>query len=388
MNKKEINEIKKNFSDDSGFFTVNHVVTAFVDAEKNIKCKTNQLYTTIEQDESELIMINLKKTLSGTIGKNLLEYAFPKDAYLEGGSQPFLYKVLQSRFTDDEITDEFLNRIVEKMEYVSTYTIFAAHCTYSVANKTKMGELDMDDDFDNEYNFIVTAICPVELRIDGLVYNEEDNAIAKKITADRIVELPTDGFVYPLFSDRAADVNGVLYYTKKPKNPNISIIEELLGCEFSMDCASEKEAFQTILNDAIGEDLDYEVITKVNDCIQKIVDENAHETEIPTIDSNKLSNILWESGISQDKLEDLPKVFEHVAGEKPLTAVNLVDKKTVVTASGITVNIGKDSVDKVSTQVVNGKRCLIIALDEPELTINGIDTKISDINYEQTPELV
>ena len=43
MNKKEINEIKKNFNDDCGFFTVNNVVTAFVDAEKNKKCKTNQL---------------------------------------------------------------------------------------------------------------------------------------------------------------------------------------------------------------------------------------------------------------------------------------------------------------------------------------------------------
>jgi hypothetical protein len=61
MNKKEINEIKRTFSDDCGLFTVNHVVTAFVDAEKNIKCKTNQLYNTIPQDEAELIMINLKK---------------------------------------------------------------------------------------------------------------------------------------------------------------------------------------------------------------------------------------------------------------------------------------------------------------------------------------
>lgn len=92
MNKKEINEIKKNFNDDCGFFTVNHVVTAFVDAEKNIKCKTNQLYNTIPQDEAELIMINLKKVLSGSIGKNLLEYSFPKDAYLEGGAQPFMYE--------------------------------------------------------------------------------------------------------------------------------------------------------------------------------------------------------------------------------------------------------------------------------------------------------
>ena len=116
MNKKEINEIKKNFNDDCGFFTVNHVVTAFVDAEKNIKCKTNQLYNTIPQDEAELIMINLKKVLSGSIGKNLLEYSFPKDAYLEGGAQPFMYETLQSKLLDEEKVDNFLNAIVEKVE--------------------------------------------------------------------------------------------------------------------------------------------------------------------------------------------------------------------------------------------------------------------------------
>ena len=194
MNKKEINEIKKNFNDDCGFFTVNHVVTAFVDAEKNIKCKTNQLYNTIPQDEAELIMINLKKVLSGSIGKNLLEYSFPKDAYLEGGAQPFMYETLQSKLLDEEKVDNFLNAIVEKVEYVSTYTIFMAHCTYSVLKKNKMDEFE--DEADTDYNFIVTALCPVNLRIDGLVYDEQDNSIAKKESCDRIVELPSDGFFF------------------------------------------------------------------------------------------------------------------------------------------------------------------------------------------------
>ncbi|WP_294476437.1 DUF4317 family protein, partial [uncultured Ruminococcus sp.] len=35
MNKKEIAEIKKYFSEDSDLLTINRVVTAFVDAEKN-----------------------------------------------------------------------------------------------------------------------------------------------------------------------------------------------------------------------------------------------------------------------------------------------------------------------------------------------------------------
>lgn len=374
MNKKEINEIKKNFSDDCGFFTVNHVVTAFVDAEKNIKCKSNQLYNTIPQDESELIMINLKKILSGSIGKNLMEYSFPKDAYLEGGAQPFLQETLSSKLLDNGIVDKFLNTIVEKVEYVSTYTIFTAHCTYSVLKKNKND--DFEDEADMDYNFLITAICPVNLRIDGLIYNEQNNSISKKESSDRIVELPSDGFLFPLFNDRAPDVNGVLYYTKNAKKPNTTVVNELLGCEFSMTCQNEKETFKAILNNVVGDELDYDIITTVNEKIQEIVDQNAHETEIPTIDNHKLSSILWEAGVSQDKLENLPKVYESAVGDKPLTAVNLVEKKTVVTVPSITVNIGKDAVDKVKTQIIDGRKCLIIDLDDPEIAVNGLETTI------------
>lgn len=374
MNKKEIAEIKKNFSDDCGFFTVNHVVTAFVDAEKNIKCKTNQLYNIIPQDESELIMINLKKVLSGRIGANLLEYGFPKDAYLDGGAQHFLYDTLTSKLVDDEAVDKFLNAIVEKVEYISTYTIFTAHCTYSVLSKNKAG--DFDEEADTDYNFIITAICPVNLRIDGLIYNEENNSIAKKESSDRIVELPSDGFVYPLFNDRSADVNGVLYYTKNAKKPNVSMIEDLLGCEFVMTGQNEKETFHSILNNVVGDELDYDLITTVNEKIQTYIDQNAHETEVTTIDDHKLSSILWEAGVSQEKLENLPKVYESAVGDKSLTAVNIVDKKTVLTVPSITVNIGKDAVDKVKTQIIDGRKCLIIALDDPEISVNGLETKV------------
>lgn len=374
MNKKEINEIKKNLAEDKDFFTINHVVTAMVDAEKNIKCKSNRLFTTIEQDDCDLIRINLKKVLSGTIGKNLLEYPFPKDAYLEGGSQPFLYEVLNSRFEDEEITQQFLQTIIEKTEYVSTYSIFAAHCTYSVFNKNKAGDEDIESD--TNYNFIITAICPVELRIDGLIYNEETNSISKKESSDRVVGVPTDGFLFPLFNDRAADINGVLYYTKNAKKPNTSIIEDLLGCEFDFSCDSEKESFHAIIENVVGDELNYDVITSVNEKIQTFIDQNSLDTQTPKVDSSKLSSILWEAGVSQEKLENLPKVYEQELGQLPLKAVNLVDKKTVVSADGITVTIGKDYTDKVRTQMINGRKCIVIAIDDPDVTVNGLDTKI------------
>ena len=374
MNKKEIAEIRKNFSDDCGFFTVGHVLSAFVDSEKNIKYKANRLYNTLPAEEAELIMIILKKVLSGQIGKNLLEYQFPNEAYEEGNSQHLLYNVMKSKLLDDELADNFLNTIVEKMEYVSTYAIFSAHCTYNVLKKNKND--DFDEEADMEYNFIITAICPVNIRMDGLIFDDITNEIVKKPNSDRIVEMPSDGFLFPVFSDRTPDINGVMYYTKNAKKPNTSIVDELLGCEFVMSCQSEKATFHSILNNVVADELDYSMITTVNEKIQEIVDQNSHETEIPTIDKTRLSSILWESGVSQEKLEHLPKVYETALGNKTLTAVNLVDKKTVVSVPSITVNIGKDGVDKVRTQVIEGKKCLVIDLDDPEVEINGLSATI------------
>lgn len=382
MNKKEINEIKRNLDKDSGFFTIDHVVTACVDAEKKIKCMTNQMNNLIAEDESELIVAYLKKILSGSIGKNLLEYHFPKDAYLEGGAQLFMNEVLRSRLTDDEIVKKYIGRIIEKMEYVSTYTIFVAHCTYAVINKNK--NLESDIESDSNYNFLITAICPVNLRIDGLIYDEQSNSIAKKDTADRIVDPPTDGFLFPLFSDRQSDINGVLYYTKNAKKPNSSIVEELLGCEYSMSGVSEKATFHAIMNNVCGEELDLKVINSVNSKIQDIIDRNAHETDIPTVNSKDISAILWESGISQQKLEHLPKVYETALGEKELTCVNLVDKKTVLSVPGVTVNISKEGMERVRTQTVGGKKCLVIELDEDKMQVNGLETAMQDAKTPQT----
>lgn len=376
MNKKEIAEIKKNFSDDCGFFTVGKVLSAFIDSEKNIVYKDTQLYSIMPSDEAELTMINLKKTLSGTLGKNLREYPFPKEAYEEDGAQTFMYKLLCSKLADEETVDLFLQRIAEKVEYVSTFAVFAAHCTYSVLKKSKNDDIELDnDEAEIDYNFIITAICPVDLRIDGLVINDESNKIEKKPTSDRIIGLPTDGFLYPVFSDRAPDVNSVMYYTKTFKKPNVPMVEDFLGCEFVMTANSEKETFQKILSNVVGEELDYNMITTVNDKICEFVDSYTHETEPAQVDAHKLSSILWEAGLSQDKLEVIPQVFENATENRPLTAANLIDRKTVVSSEGITINIGKDSVDKVQTQTIGGRKCLVIALDD-DVSVNGLPANV------------
>ena len=39
MNKKEVGEIRKNFTDASGFMVMHRMLTAYIDPEKNVRCR-------------------------------------------------------------------------------------------------------------------------------------------------------------------------------------------------------------------------------------------------------------------------------------------------------------------------------------------------------------
>lgn len=375
MNKKELAEIKRSFSEGCGFFTLNKVLYAYVDAEKNIRYTDVRSYPMMPEDESSVVMETLKKAFSGSLGKNLNEYPFPNESYEEGGAQYILYNAVKGRLEDEDSNKAFIDRVVENMDCQTAYTLITGHCTYSILVKDKNDETLGDSD--REYNFIVTAICPVNTGDYGLFYDSESESIAKKANTEMIIDrVPQDGFFFPVFSDRSPDVNRVMYYTRSPKKPNLSIVEDVLDCRFEFTPDGEKERFRAVLSDVCGDELDYTVITKVNDSIREVIDQNKNETEPPVIDCGRMRTILSDAGVSEDKLTALNAVYEATVGDTSLKASNLVENKTVLSVSEITVNISKDAVDKVRTSVIQGRKCLIIDLDDPSVKINGIETKI------------
>ncbi len=376
MNKKELAEIKKNFTDTSGLFTLNHIVTAYIDPQKNIRCKTNRMYSLIPEEEGSVLMESLSKIFRGSLGKGLLEYSFPNEEYEEDGSQKELYEAMKTKLKDETAVDKLIVRIVNNLAYEPAYTIIIGHCSYSIITKDKNDEaLDSSAD---EYNFIVAAICPANTNDDGLMFDSDSNTIVKKANTELIISRePTDGFFFPVFSDRSPDVNRVMYFTKSPKKPNISFVDDVLGCEFIMSAHGEKETFQAVLNDVVGDELNYTVITRVNEKLQEVVTNSKNETELPVIDDRRMYNILYDSGVSDEKLEALPSVFKQKVGEGVLTATNLVENKTTLATPEITVNISKNATDKVRTTVVDGRRCLLIDLDDPAICINGLTTRIT-----------
>lgn len=376
MNKKETAEIKKNFSDKSGFFVMDRILTGFVDADKNIRCMKTCSCITMEAEEHDVYEETLKKVLNTNVGKNFCEYQFPNEAYEEGQPQEMLYSLLHSELKDELLCENFMNHIAGSYCHEGPYAVITAYCRYTIRRKDKNDEYS--DGEDEIYRHLLTAFCPVSTPKDGFVFDSSSNEITKKLNTELIINrAPSEGFLYPVFSNRSSDINHVMCYMKQAAKPNTSLVEDVLGCTFVMSAASEKTSFQNILKSVVGDDLDYMVIRSVNEKLQQVADDNKDDTDRTVIDNTKLKGILSDIGIPQERVAMTDPVYEKYCGDVPLTVTNLIENKTVLSSPGITVNIKPDSADKVRTSVVDGRRCLLIDLDDPTIEINGLPVTLN-----------
>lgn len=375
MNKKDQAELKKHFVQDDDLMTVKKISVTFIDSEKEMRCHTVRGYHEIPEEELFCLYQSLSKVLKGTLGKSLIEYAFPNEMYEEDKSQNLLWTQLENGLEDEEQLQKLLSHISANMHYALPYAVFIAECVYTVFEKTKSGERNKFDSHD--YRFLIAAVCPVESRVDGLIYDETNNSIIRKTEFDRVVaDAPTDGFLFPTFTGRGPDVNHVMYYTKKPKDPNVSFVEDVLGCHFTLSAQEEKETFRAVLDRAVGEELNLNVIASVNEKIQDYAKTFKDEPEPPVVSDIMMRDILLDSGVTQERAEAAQQLYKETADGNYFAASNLTDPKTTLTSSGVTVSISGDATDKVTTRMIDGRKFLMISLDDPEVTVNGFQMKI------------
>lgn len=377
MNKKEVSEIRKNFNAESGFLTVNRVLTAFVDHEKTIRYSEVRPYITMEESEWNVIEKTLKSILSTKVGKNLIEYAFPNSSYEDDGTQKLLYTLVSDGLiAESETISKYLEKIAENVYCESAYEIITSHCTYSIPKRRSDNELDTEMDME-EYKFILTAICPSHTGNDGFVFNPEDSTLWKRNNTELIVDkIPTDGFLFPAFNNRSSDINSVMYYTKTPKKPNISFVENFLQCEFTFSSDMEKNGFKKLLSMALGDELNYTILTSLNNSLTDIVTVSRNETDIPTIDGQQLKAIISEFGVSQEHSESIPSVYSKIFSSVPIRVSNVIDSKTTLKTQGIKISLTQNNSDKIKTGIKEGRKCIIIDIDDPIIEVNDVPIKL------------
>lgn len=372
MNKKEILEIRKQFTPANCAIT--RICGCYVDHEKTKKMESKEAFLSLPEEEAFKYFDIFKKTLSGTVGKNMLNLEFPLDAEMPGGTQEFLLKLRDSKLEDDMLLEEFYDKVIATYDYAENYYIVLIHAMYDIPGKSSDG-LEMFDASDEVYEYLLMSICPVSLSKAGLSYNAEDNRIQDRIR-DWIVDMPAKGFLFPAFNDRSTDLHSVLYYTKKSEDLQPELIDQLLGAKMPMSADTQKETFQMIIEDTLGEDGDYETVRNIHETLNDLIEEHKEEPEPLSLDKTEMKKIFEQSGVDAEKMENFDRNFEENAGEKAsLLATNIAEtRKFNIETPDVVIKVNPDRADLVETRIIDGRQCLVIPVDD-HIEVNGISVR-------------
>ena len=369
MIKQEINELKRLYTPSN--CSITRICGCYVYWGKNKKTEFKEAFLSLPEEEIFKYFELLRKTLSGSLGKNLLNLDFPLASEQEGGTQAALLALRNSKLKDDALIEEFYDRVINTYEYVGNYLILLIHDAYDVPGKTTDG-LTMDDASDTVFEYIMCCICPVNLSKPGLSYDSINNEFHNRIR-DWVVEMPETGFLFPSFNDRATDIHSTLFYSKNPEEAHSEFVENILGCTMPLSAGTQKEAFQALIEETLGDEVEYEVVKNIHENLTEMIEEHKEIPEPLTLDKHQVKSLFEKSGVKEEKLTDFDKLYDAAAGEDTSLFVNNVANVRTfeVKTPDVVVKVNPERADLVNTLQIDGKRCLVIEIND-HVEVNGI----------------
>lgn len=383
MIKKDVLEIRKQFTPEN--CSITRICGCYVDHEKNKKTELKKAFLSLPEEEAFKYFDIFRQTLSGTVGKNLLNMEFPLEQEMPGGTQEFLLKLRDDRLEDEMLVEEFYDKVIENYIYDENYYIILIHAAYDIPGKAKDGT-EMFDASDEVYEHIMCSICPVKLSKAGLSYNAETNNIEDRIR-DWVVEPPAKGFLFPEFNDRSTDLHSILYYSKKPEELQTEFIENVLGSRIPMTAETQKDSFHAVITETLGEECDYEIVRNIHESLTEMLEESKEAPEPLEIGKSEVKRLLESSGVPEEKMETFERGYEENIGEKnSLLVSNIANARNFsIETPDVIVKVNPERADLVETRVIDGQQCLVIAIND-QVEVNGIPVKASGSMVPELPE--
>lgn len=375
MNKKEVAEIRRQYVPER--CTISRICGCYVDAEKNIKTTMKEAFLSLPEDDAFKYFTIFKKTLSGTVGRNLVNLDFPLEEEHEGGHQEFLLKLRNSKLKDDALVEEFYNQIIDTFPFGENYYIILIHVAYDVPGKATDGT-EMYDASDNVFEYLLCSLCPVHLSKPGLGYNEAKNCIENRIQ-DWIVDQPMKGFLFPAFNDRYTDIHSMLYYTKNATDLQEDFLKNMFGCtRIPLDADSQKETFNCLIADTLGTDCDYSVVKNIHEILNEKIEEFKDSPEPLELGKQDVRRLFEDSGVPDSRMEDFDQCYDEGVGEQTtFLATNIASsRKFNIETPDVVVKVNPEAADLVETRIIDGRQCLVIAINE-HVEVNGISIAVA-----------
>lgn len=377
MTEKEIAEIRRRFTADKSNIT--HIRGCYVSEKQEIVSEFDQSFAGLPQEETECMLAVLKRTLSGTVGRNLVDISFQTQQVVDSDEHRLLMKLRDSSLKDDEAVHELFNKIIEVLAIEGTYLILLAHDAYDVPYRAKDGAR-LEDMSEVVYSYVLCAICPVKPTKPALSYDVPDNSFRSRLP-DWLVSSPAAGFLFPAFNDRSADIYNALYYSKDTANNYPELIDAVFKVEAPMPAAEQKDTFHAVLAETLAEECSFDVIQSVDNTLRTMIAEHKeNKVEEPlTLSRTAVKAVLEAGGVSHEKIEAFGEKYDEEFGlDAELSPKTLVDKAQFeVKTPDVKIQVNPERTDLLETRIIDGSRYILIRAGDG-VEVNGVPIRIVD----------
>ena len=375
MNEKEIAEIRRRFNPQKTNITSVH--GCCVNEKREITAEFSQVLANLTPDETEGLLTLLKKLLSGTADRNLLDIEFSNEQVLGGAEHKRLLKLRDSSLNDETALKELFADIISSVKTEGSFLILAAADSYDVFTYTEDGK--KSEDSTELFKYFVCGVFPMKLTKPQLSFAAFDSTF-KNIAANSVICPPELGFMFPAFDDRAANIYNTVFYTKDSGADHTEIIGKLFAAKPPMPADSQRETFNALLTDVTDGESNLEIIKNIQDEIGEILTERKERKEYEPLSFSRddICDILRSADVADERIEVFKESFDKSFGEKTrLNPQNLVETKRFELASAdISIKINPERSNLVETRVIDGVKYILIRADE-EIEVNGVPININ-----------
>ncbi len=377
MNDKEIGELRRHLRRDRSNMT--SIYGCYVNAEKEIIAEFKQSLGIMPENESEKYFSILKRTLSGTIGKNLIDISFKTSQVASSPEHKLLMDLRQCKLADDELRRSFYQKVIDSVSSYENYLILLGCETYDVPFKSK-DDFTQKDNSEESYTFMVCCVCPVKQTKPNLHYVAEEKLFHDGAMA-QMVSAPELGFLFPAFDNRSTNIYNALLYSKDIKQSHDAFIETIFNTPVPKPAFEQKQTFEALLSNSLDEECSMEVVQEVHDRLCQRI-ELHKESKVPEplmISKEEVKEVLEGCGVSQEHIAKFSVDYDEAFGfEAELHPKNIIDpKRFEIKTPDVSIKVAPDRSDLIETRIIGGVKYILICADE-NVEVNGVNINIKE----------
>ena len=374
MNIKEVAEVRRHVRRDRSNMTA--IYGCYVNDNKEIISEFRSSTGMMSENEGDKYFGLLRKTLSGTIGKHLIDIEFKTAQVVDSPEHKLLMGLRQCSLDDESLRMTFYKKVMESVSLNQRYLILLGCDTYDVPFKKDSSGADSNE----TYKFLLCAICPVKMTKATLHYVPEEKLFHDGGITN-VVASPELGFLFPAFDNRATNIYNALYYTRSVKESHEAFVDSIFHTPIPKPAEAQKKSFEAILSNALAEECSMDVVQTVHEQLAQRIElhKESKVADPLLITKNDITDVLDGCGISDKHMAKFSVDYDEAFGfEADLHPKNIINEKRFeIKTPDVSIKVAPDRTDLIQTRVIGGVKYILINAEE-DVEVNGVSIHIRD----------